>query len=325
VARTLLFLFRWGVFAWACVYVWRAFAAAQSTAVLGWITVAHAPDAHDPWWILLVLGLMLLNWGIEARKWALLMKELEPISWRRAFAATLAGCGVSLITPNRTGEFVGRVLFLRPEVRIAAASLTVLGNLSQVLVTLVCGSAGFAMLMLGDRPMPMSGGWLMGAFVTMALLLSLLAAALFLRPGLLRQVIELLPFMRRYDRHFQVLGEQPSSRLLTVLLLSLLRYMVFVTQFAVLLSIFGSAVGILDTLLAIPTIFLLTTLVPTVMLTELGVRAGVAHLILQPLGDATMASAFATSALWAINVLLPAVAGSLILVIVRVRTKAEPR
>ncbi len=322
-ARTLLFLFRWGVFAWACVYLWRAWGAAESSAVPPWIAGAQALDAHDRRWIALVVALMLLNWGLEARKWRLLLMDVERLTGTRSFAATLAGCGVSLITPNRTGEFLGRVLFVRPGSRIAAASLTVLGNISQVLVTLVMGSLAFALLLLLDRPLPLAGGWLLGALITASLIFSLIAAVLFLRPGLLRQVLDVIPILRRHHDRFRVLGEVPPSRLLAALVLSVLRYGVFAVQFLILLGVFGSAAGTADAVLAVPAIFLLTTLVPTVMLTELGVRMSAAHLILQPLGDAGPTAVLATSALWTINVLLPAVIGSVILLVARIRTQPD--
>lgn len=322
-ARTLLFLFRWGVFAWACVHLWRAWGAAESSAVPPWITGTRALGAHDRWWIALVVALMLLNWGIEARKWRLLLVDVERLSGWRSFAATLAGCGVSLITPNRTGEFVGRVLFVRPGSRIAAASLTVLGNISQVLVTLMMGSLAFALLLLLDRPLPLAGGWLLGALITASLIFSVIAAVLFLQPGLLRQVLDVVPVLRRHHDRFRVLGEVPPSRLLVALVLSVLRYGVFAFQFVLLLRVFGSEVRAVDAFMAIPAIFLLTTLVPTVMLTELGVRMSAAHLILQPLGDTGAAALFATSALWAINVLLPAVIGSVVLLVARIRTRSD--
>ena len=320
-ARTLLFLFRWGVFALACGYLWREWSAGESTAALRWIQDAELLKGGHIAALMLVVLLMLANWGLEAIKWRLIIATAERISVPRAFMATLAGASVSLVTPNRTGEFVGRVMFLRPETRIGASALTLLGNISQVLVTLVVGCVGLAGMQWTALPLPVPAGWGTSAIVFLSVLLSIAGATLFLHPGLLRQVLDLVPLLRRFDHHFGALSEQRSSTLVLVLFLSLLRYAVFVLQFLLLLGLFGTAPSMADGLLAIPVIFLLTTITPTIMLTELGVRAGVAVALLVPLGAAAEDATWATTLLWSINVLLPAVIGSVILLLARIRMK----
>ena len=48
-----------------------------------------------------VLGLMVVNWGIEARKWQLVIRRLQPISFFRSFKATFSGTTLAFFTPNR--------------------------------------------------------------------------------------------------------------------------------------------------------------------------------------------------------------------------------
>lgn len=320
-ARKLLFLFRWGVFAVACWYLWREWSAGESTAALRWIRGDGMLKGGDAAALCFVLILMVVNWGIEAFKWRFIVAPVQQLSFLNAFAGTLAGASVSLMTPNRTGEFVGRVMFVRPEVRISASALTVLGSVSQVLITLVVGSACLAYMHWTGRVLPVPAGWPLHQTVLLPLLISLVASVFFLRPVLLRRILDKLPFLRRYDHHFSVLSEQRTITLLTVLLLSFLRYGVFVAQFVLLLGIFGSALSSADAVLAVPVIFLLTTVSPTMMLTELGVRAGVAVAMLVPLGASLEGATWATTLVWSINVLLPALVGSLILLLAHIRTK----
>lgn len=320
-ARKLLFLFRWGVFAVACWYLWREWSAGESTAALLWVREARGVQGGNSVTLLCVLALMVLNWSIEAFKWRFIIAPVQRLSIANAFAGTLAGASVSLMTPNRTGEFVGRVMFVRPGSRISASALTVLGSVSQVLVTLVVGSACLVFMHWTGRVLPAPAGWPLHQTVLVPLLISLVALLFFLRPVLLRRVLDKLPFLRRYDQHFAVLSEQRTTTLFVVLLLSLLRYGVFVAQFVLLLGIFGSAPSSADAVLAVPVIFLLTTVTPTMMLTELGVRAGVAVAMLVPLGASVEDATWATTLLWSINVLLPALVGSLILLLARIRTE----
>ena len=320
VQRTLLLLFRLGIFAWACVYLVAQLRSDESSTLRAWVAGGGLFREAPLSGLVVVVLLMGVNWGLEAFKWRMLVRPIEHVPMLKAVAATLAGCSVSLVTPNRTGEFVGRVLYLRPEQRIAGASLTVLGNLSQVLVTLMGGTLGLLLMVLMDLPLPVTTGWPLGAVAFVAVLFTLAAAVLFLFPQLLRQLLDLIPLLRRYDRHFRVLSEVPRSALLTTLALSGLRYVVFTAQFASLLLLLDADVPLVHAVMAVPVVFLLTTLVPTFMLTELGVRGGVALALLQPLGGAPLVVVAATSLLWALNVLLPALVGSVLFLIGRERS-----
>ena len=70
-----------------------------------------------------------------------------------------------------------------------------------------------------------------------------------------------------------------------------------------------------------PVVFLLTTLVPTMALTELGVRGSVA-LALIP-GDAAGVLA-STVLIWTINLAVPALLGAVLLLLARIRATGDP-
>jgi hypothetical protein len=94
----------------------------------------------------LVFLLMFLNWGLESLKWKLLLKPLESIRFTKAFKSVFAGCSITMITPNRTGEFGGRILFVEAENRIKAISTNILGSISQMLITSILGCVGLIFL-----------------------------------------------------------------------------------------------------------------------------------------------------------------------------------
>jgi uncharacterized membrane protein YbhN (UPF0104 family) len=120
-----------------------------------------------------------------------------------------------------------------------------------------------------------------------------------------------------------VLARFGRGELLVVLLLSAMRYAVFGLQFVLLLGCFGAGVPVWSMVLGVPLIYLIATLIPSVMLTELGVRGSVAVAVLSPLGGDAGLVLLATSVLWMINVALPASVGSLILLLARIRTRPE--
>ena len=316
VPRWSLPLFRWSVFALACLYLWDRLHDGESTVSLAWIGDRSAWNAT----LITILLLMPVNWGLEAAKWRLLMRTVAPMPLARAFLATLAGTSVSLVTPNRTGEFVGRVLFVPPETRITAAALTVLGSIAQVLITFLAGA--FCVLVMHELhlPLPMGPGWSIGAIAFVATVLAAGCAVLFLFPELLRHLFDIVPFLRRYDDRWRALQAQPRSRSLTVLAMSAMRYAVFIGQGMLAFASFAPEMDAMAVLLGLPVVYLLATLVPTMLLTDLGVRGSVAVLIFTALGGVASHVLLAMSMVWTINVLLPALVGSLVLLVARIRT-----
>jgi len=263
-----------------------------------------------------VLVLTLLNWGLEATKWRLLMRDVERITFGKAFVATIAGTSIGMITPNRVGEFVGRVLFLAPENRIPASFATAVGSIAQFVVTVVMGTFGLIALIVTARSEafdPLGVAW-----ITLCVLVAVASLLLYFNPDLLHRVIARIPFIRRWEQHAASLDRMSIDVLFRVLLFSALRYVVFAIQFMIILVVMAD-VALLDSLFAIPVAFLFSTLIPTVMLTELGVRGSIAVALISPQLAQDKGVFLASTALWVINIALPALVGSLILLMARIR------
>ena len=316
--RTLVF-FRVAVLVAVGVFLYVRIAAHQSTlAAWGeWHEALEKADARL-WTAMLLLAA--LNWGLESAKWRLLMTAVEPMGRLRAFAATLAGTAIGIFTPNRTGEFVGRVLFLEPHNRWRGGFASVLGSIAQFAVTVVVGGAAFVLWF--PRQTEVVGGYWAG--VAGAALVALVAVGTLLfyfEPSLIRLLVAKLPFLRRLDKDAAVLDSFPVRSTSAVLGLSALRYVVFAAQYIVLLAVVADMPWAIS-IITVPLIFLATTLVPTMMLTELGIRGSVAVALLVPGMKDPSPVLLAAFMLWAVNLALPAVVGGFILLIHRTRKPA---
>lgn len=312
--RTLLII-RWCVFMLASGFLYAR--------LKGKVDVGSYFVGKDPFAFALfgglALALVVVNWGVESWKWRFLVRDLEPLPFHRALVATIAGTSIGMITPNRVGEFAGRVLFLSPAHRIAGAFATVVGSIAQFVVTVTLGMFGLMAISLTTMPGfigPMASAWVgLCALVVAASLL------LYFNPQVLRTLVMRLPLLRRWGSQAMVLDRFSARHLVRVLLLSLVRYAVFTAQFVLLLSVFAD-MRPLDSIVAIPVAFLLSTLVPTVMLTELGVRGSVAIAVLSSAPEMDQGVFLATTALWLMNIALPAMAGAFVLLVARIRTKS---
>ena len=87
--------------------------------------------------LLLVVAMMFVNWGLEARKWQLLVSPLEKVPFMRAFSAILSGVTLSVNTPNRIGEYGGRILYLENRNKLKAIAATIVGSYSQLIITIL--------------------------------------------------------------------------------------------------------------------------------------------------------------------------------------------
>ena len=70
------------------------------------------------------------------------MRKLERISIYTALKGVLAGISVSMIMPNRIGDYLGRVFILKKADRFQAVLATILGSLAQLLTTIIIGLIG---------------------------------------------------------------------------------------------------------------------------------------------------------------------------------------
>lgn len=311
--RTLLFI-RWGVFI--------------AAGVLLYVRLTRKVGLHQPWslwrnngepapWAALAIVslLMVVNWSIEAWKWRCLVRPVQQVGFLRALTATIAGTTIGLITPNRVGEFAGRVLFLDPEHRVQGSFATLLGSIAQFVVTLMLGGIAltFNHYLLFSAAEP-SRAW--NVVVWSALLIGCSAVFLFFSPGAFARLLLTIPWLKRFERHAIVLDTFSRADLVRVFLLSLLRYVVFTVQFAIIL-VAVAGVEVAEALMSVPVVFLLTTLVPTMALTELGVRGSVATTFIA--GD-HMGIMVSTALIWFINLVIPAMAGGIILLVARIRT-----
>ena len=87
-----------------------------------------------------IVLLMFLNWFIEALKWKYLVRGLEKISTWKAVESVFCGLTWAVFTPNRIGEFGGRVFFLSPRKRIMGVIAMSVGAMAKLVVTNVLGS-----------------------------------------------------------------------------------------------------------------------------------------------------------------------------------------
>ena len=93
--------------------------------------------------------------------------------------------------------------------------------------------------------------------------------------------------------------------------------MVFVVQYVVLLKVFGVAASILNLAMMVAVLFLVMAMVPTIALAELGFRGKISLQLFGLLSVNTIGIVSAAAGIWIINLILPAIIGSIFMVGIR--------
>jgi hypothetical protein len=274
------------------------------------------------WKFLLVILLMLLNWGIEAKKWQLLVLHLQSFSFYRAFKSVLSGCSVTMLTPNRIGEYGGRILFIREENRIKAISLNIVSSISQLLITMIMGCAGLIFLRYfshnNQNALSVLPDFWGNVLIYFSITGTLILFLVYIRLGWLVSLIEKIPAFNKITRHIKVLDEFSASQLLTILSLSLLRYLVFVLQYVLLLQVMQVEIETGLSFWLITVFYLLMAVAPTIGFLELPVRAKASVELMKLYSSNTLGIETAALSIWLINLMIPALIGSLLILGIKI-------
>ncbi len=263
---------------------------------------------QQPLYILLIpAALMPINWALESLKWQALVRIFEPQSFRRAYQTVLAGVTFSLFTPNRIGEYGGRILFVRAENNWRAVVATLVGSYAQLLALLGIGVLGltyFAGFYFDLEPLVIRSFLFIG--------LTLLGFMLFcyFNIRLVLPVIRRLPYIRRFAQSAEVLRNYDNKTLGRVLGWAVARYFVYSLQYYFLLHYFGIEVDLMSGLSGIATIFLLQTSIPLPPVMGLIARGELALLIWGNFSDQELGMLAATFVLWILNLIVPALVGT---------------
>jgi Lysylphosphatidylglycerol synthase TM region len=283
--------------------------------------VMHAISSPGQWRLWLVILLMPVNWGIEARKWQLALRPVGGMPFTDAFRAVFTGTTMASFTPNRMGEYLGRILYVKEGRRIAAISLTMVCSISQLLITLVVGAAGLYYIHPFLYGQTHHNPMLEWSFTMLAAVVGVLLAGLTLLYFMLPRValhLSRFSWIRKIGAFIKVLENFDTNILLRILFLSFARYIVFMIQYSLVFPVFGIFLSFNQVWGGMSVVFLVMAVIPTfTFLTELGLRWGASIQVLEVFSTNTVGIFAASFAIWLINLVIPALLGSLLIVSIK--------
>ncbi|NQV53469.1 MAG: hypothetical protein HQ500_09820 [Flavobacteriales bacterium] len=255
---------------------------------------------------------MVLNWSMEVIKWKYLVSSQFDLPWKRAAKGVLSGITFGLFTPNRVGEFFGRVLTLGAGQRVKGALLSMVNGIAQTVATLTFGVLGILLFLY--RFGPESLGWIPTIILQSTVLLTLgLAMILYYRIDLFTEFLLRIPRLGKYSEQIQVFASLSNDLLSKIYFLSIVRFATFIVQYLIVFRALMPGQGMLEVLSAsILTLFSIT-LLPFVPVPDLLLRESFALGYFELYQFDPIGVSIVVFVVWGINVALPSVIGAITL------------
>ena len=264
-------------------------------------------------WVYLVgcVVLMPINWLIESVKWRILILPWKNLTKIDAMKAIYAGISVGLVTPARIGEYGGRLLLIDVEDRIKSIPATLISSIAQNISNIIGGYIGaliFCYCYFSFNRFVYIAGSILG------LLVIIMLCALFFNISKLK-----LDGLNRWwlgkllNKQAHVISQYDRPILKRVLTLSYLRYLIYCTQYVLILDFLGLELSLLAAFSGVAVIYLFQSGIPLPPILSVIARGELAIVIWSLFTANVGGILVATFGLWVINLVFPALLGLLII------------
>jgi hypothetical protein len=261
---------------------------------------------------------MIVNWALESLKWQLAISKIQRVSFAKAFMAVLSGVSFSVSTPNRVGEYLGRVLYMEEGNRLRTISLSIICSMSQLLVTLFMGITGLLLLMPKIYLSEFGSGLWVKVLLYGVIVVFLVLTVFYFRLSWLVKWIDRIPGISRYSYLINAVENVRATMLLQLLSLSVIRFLVFGIQYYLLFRLFGVELVWWQGFWATSVMFLVLAIIPTIALIEVVQRSTVSLKIFGLLTTNELGIGLTTVSVWFINLIIPALIGSLLILGIKI-------
>lgn len=261
-------------------------------------------DFHimHPLAFVITLLLTIPNIGFAFLKWKLTLKTIGvKTEKRQRVQSFFAGVVTGMLTPNMLGNFIGRFYYFDRKYRIQITLFTLLSNFAQFIASITFG--WIAVLILGgllifedeDQFLIWIGLIMIAAYLIYFFIENFLVKLR--KKKYLTEFHSILFSHRKY--RFQLLG------------LSFARFLIFTTQFSLLLYVFGEEIN-LALITAIWQVYLFTMIAPSLFLGKIGVKESISLFVLGAIGINGYSILFSSLIIWLINSFLPTIIGVIV-------------
>lgn len=256
--------------------------------------------------------LWLMNISLESVRWQVLTQHIRPSTFFSSLKSVLMGLAVGVVTPSRVGEYGGRLVDI-PRSKVAY-SLTAqfIGSLAQNLTNIFFGTLGLYLILLGLYP---ETPYLTLSFLSFGMLATAFFLLVYYRFDIVIKILPVPAFIaRQFPAILKVAEHMPEPRVLNkALLLSVIRYAVYLTQSVLVLHLFDIQIPVYMIFAGMSSIFLIQSGLVLPPMLGFVARIEISLLIFSFLNIDPLVVMTCSLLIWTINLLIPALIGSIFL------------
>lgn len=270
---------------------------------------------HKIHFLFFVILLTFFNWGFESLKYYLCIQRVEKISYWRAYRGILYGNALNLILPASIGELTGRPLVLKEENRISGSGVAYYVSIVQKVASPLVGMV-FLLIAYSQGFLSQDKISLFGLSLSIAgfiASISLLDISFWLFMYLYPQAsIWLLAKIKSLRKIFETIGEFIHYNLPTKLILlaiGSIRFLVFVTQYWLLMFLFFDQFPLYEFYILCGVYFLAQFVIPSMGFLDVGIRANLVVFVFSLYTKNFVQLMAVNYLIWIINLLIPSLFG----------------
>ena len=250
--------------------------------------------------VVFLLFLSSFNWFFEILKWQQLVSSLQKISFTKSIEQCLGSLTVSLLTPNRIGEYGAKALYYTSRLRKRVLFINLISNLLQMLVTVVFGIIGI-LLLSQSQNLHING------LKFINILLIIISSCAFIIFIIRKTNIKIRGFSLEKIKLFIIKFSKKSLALGAVF--SFFRYLIFSFQFYYLLLLFGVEISYLEAMKLITSMYFLASIIPSLFLFDVVIKGSVALYVFSLIGINDLIILSIVTCMWILNFVLPSIIG----------------
>jgi len=235
--------------------------------------------------------LMALNYTIEAIKWKSVIASTNSFNILQALRAVLVGQAFSFFTPARSGDYVGRTLFLAPGTKLKGITQMAWASYAQILMTICFG----CIALFWNLPFLPWLKWV-------APLGGIIALFLFFYNQPLKGWLSKLNLL-----------QIPIALKWKLLALALARYSIYLMQYNWAAQMLAIPVDWMDLSIAVMALLFFLSMIPAISLTDLVIRGQFFLLLMAQFYQNDIMLIALTTLIWFVNFLIPSILGALLL------------
>ncbi len=306
--KLLSYLFKLSILVLACLFIYRRILKNNDNLKHFRDLTAHLTYNRVVITLAVIILLMILNWVLESLKWWHLTRIIAPVSVWRAIEAVFCGLTWAVFTPNRIGEYGGRVMFLPNRRRIHGVFAMAVGSFGQNVITNVLGAGAAVWFLYSFIHL---NNWLMVGITIIAAAFMGLMLVCYFNIKWMVSLLNRIKFLKKYHRFFDIMGQYKTAELLNIMWFCLARFFVFTFQYYLIIHLLIPQMPFFQMSLIMFVFFFIQSAIPSLDFLDIGVRAMTAERLFSYVTNQHIAVVVAVSLIYIINLIIPALIGTI--------------